>query len=263
MQTECLHNVVTHLSRCGCRKRGNERPLGQFGEKVEDFEVAWTKILSPLRNTVRFIDCDHRNRYALGKFEKRGSGQAFRRNIQQLVLSSSGEVQCIAEFLRTHRTVDARGRNACFHKRTDLILHQRNERRNDQRQAGKQHGGHLIADGLARTGRHNAERIPAGKDGANQLILSRAERIVAEILFENVLCGHGLLLTYNSRYNCRRLSGILRSKSKYDQPCAAAEIMVRQFCVGGKLSSYRAASSGRCLTTYTPVNCSIGCSALL
>ena len=38
MQTECLHNVVTNLSCCGCRKRGNERPLGQFGEKVEDFE---------------------------------------------------------------------------------------------------------------------------------------------------------------------------------------------------------------------------------
>ena len=128
VQTECLHNVVTNLSCCGCRKRGNERPLRQFGEKVEDFEVAWTKILSPLRDTVRFIDCDHRNRYALGKFEKRGSGQAFRRNIQQLVLPSSGEVQRVAEFLRTHRTVDARGRNACFHKRTDLILHQRNER---------------------------------------------------------------------------------------------------------------------------------------
>jgi len=55
-------------------------------------------------------------------------GQAFRRNIQQFVLPSSGEVQRVAEFLRTHRTVDARGRNACFHKRTDLILHQRNER---------------------------------------------------------------------------------------------------------------------------------------
>ena len=128
VQTECLHNVVTNLSCCGCRKRGNERPLRQFGEKVENFEVAWTKILSPLRDTVRFIDCDHRNRYALGKFEKRGSGQAFRRNIQQFVLPSSGEVQRVAEFLRTHRTVDARGRNACFHKRTDLILHQRNER---------------------------------------------------------------------------------------------------------------------------------------
>ena len=128
VQTECLYNVVTHLSRCGCRKRGNERPLRQFGEKVENFEIAWTKILSPLRNTVCFIDCDHRNRYALGKFEKRGGGQAFRRNIQQLVLSSSGEVQCIAEFLRTHRTVDARGRHTCLHECTDLILHQRNER---------------------------------------------------------------------------------------------------------------------------------------
>ena len=177
---------------------------------------------------MRFIDCDHRNRYALGKFEKRGGGQAFRRNIQQLVLSSSGEVQCIAEFLRTHRTVDARGRHTCLHECTDLILHQRNERGNDQRQTGEQHSRHLVTDGFSRTGRHNAECIPAGKDGANQLVLSGTERIVAKILFENVLCGHVLLLTYNS-YNCRRLSDILCSRSKYDQPCAAAEIMVRQF----------------------------------
>ena len=128
VQTERLHDVVAHLGGGRCGECGNERPFGQCGEKVEDFEVAWTKILSPLRDTVRLIHGYHRNGHALCKFEERGRGQAFRRNIQQLVLPSSGEVQRVAEFLRTHRTVDARGRNACFHKRADLILHQRNER---------------------------------------------------------------------------------------------------------------------------------------
>ena len=37
VQTECLHNVVTHLSRCGCRKRGNERPLRQFKRESREF----------------------------------------------------------------------------------------------------------------------------------------------------------------------------------------------------------------------------------
>ena len=189
VQTERLHDVVAHLGGGRCGECGNERPLGQCGEKIEDLQVARTEILSPLRDTVRLIHGYHRNRHALCKFEERGRGQALGRNVQQLVLASSGEIQCIAELLEAHRAVDARSGDTGLDQRTDLIFHQRNERRNDQSQSGEQHRGHLIADGLARTGRHDAQRVAPGEDGLHQLVLSRAERIVAEILFENVLCG--------------------------------------------------------------------------
>ena len=102
------NNVVTNLSCCGCRKRGNERPLRQFGEKVEDFEVADENPVPIERVQCASSTVTIEIGTRFGKFEKRGSGQAFRRNIQQLVLPSSGEVQRVAEFLRTHRTVDAR-----------------------------------------------------------------------------------------------------------------------------------------------------------
>ena len=65
----------------------------------------------------------------------------------------------------------------------DLVLHQRDQRRDDERQPRQQQGRDLIAERLARAGWHDGQRVPSGQKGADDLLLPGAEGVVAEISF--------------------------------------------------------------------------------
>ena len=74
-------------------------------------------------------------------------------------------------------------------QRRHLIFHQRDERRDDEREAGKCEGGNLIAEGFARTGRHDAEGVAAGEDRGDDFFLAGAEGVVAEIGLQILIDG--------------------------------------------------------------------------
>ena len=189
LETERTDDVVADLGGRGRGEGGNERALGQGGKKVEDLQIARAEILSPLRDAVRLVHRHHGNRHAACEIEEERRGQPLGRDIEQLVLAASGEIQRVAHLLERQGAVDAGGRDAGLIQRADLILHQRDERRDDERQSGQRERRDLIADGLAGAGRHDAERVAPGKNGLHELVLSRTEAVVAEVLFENFLCG--------------------------------------------------------------------------
>ena len=138
---------------------------------------------------MRLVHRHHGNRHAACEIEEERRGQPLGRDIEQLVFPASGEIQRVAHLLERQGAVDAGGRDAGLIQRADLILHQRDERRDDERQSGQRERRDLIADGLAGAGRHDAERVAPGKNGLHELVLSRTEAVVAEVLFENFLCG--------------------------------------------------------------------------
>jgi len=74
-------------------------------------------------------------------------------------------------------------------QRRHLIFHQRDERRDDEREARKCEGGNLIAEGFARTGRHDAEGVAAGEDRGDDFFLTGAEGVVAEIGLQVLIDG--------------------------------------------------------------------------
>ena len=61
-------------------------------------------------------------------------------------------------------------------ERVDLILHQGDERRDDDREAGAHHGGELEAEALAAAGGQQREDVAAREGVADDLLLERAER---------------------------------------------------------------------------------------
>ena len=73
------------------------------------------------------------------------------------------------------------GGNAAAIQFVDLILHQRDERRHDERRAGKHHGRQLVAERLAGAGGHHGEHVASAEDRGNDLLLSRTEFTVAEV----------------------------------------------------------------------------------
>ena len=125
---------------------------------------------------------EHGDRRPARKIQKCGGGQPFGRDIQQAARTGLGGIQGVGHFRGRHGGIDAGRGYARLGQRADLVLHQGDQRGNDQRQAVQQQGGYLIADRFAGAGRHDAQRVAAGEDGLHQLALPRPERIIAEIL---------------------------------------------------------------------------------
>ena len=57
----------------------------------------------------------------------------------------------------------------------DLVLHQSDQRREDERRLGSQHRRELIGEGLARARRHQRERVTARDRCLDHLLLPGAE----------------------------------------------------------------------------------------
>ena len=64
----------------------------------------------------------------------------------------------------------------------DLVLHQRDQRREDERRLGPQHRRELVGERLAGAGRHQRERVAALDGGADDLLLAGPEVGEAEEL---------------------------------------------------------------------------------
>ena len=69
----------------------------------------------------------------------------------------------------------------------DLIVHQRDQRRNDHRGAGTAQGRHLVAQALAAAGRHQHQRVAAGEHMVDYRFLRTTKAGKAEDTAENAL----------------------------------------------------------------------------
>src|SRR5690606_26058494 len=78
------------------------------------------------------------------------------------------------------RGVEVGGGDARGLKLVDLILHQRDQRRDDDGEPGAVQRGQLETHRLAAAGRKEGEDVPTGEGGLDDLTLERAESVVAE-----------------------------------------------------------------------------------
>ena len=59
LKLKCRNDVLSDFLCSCCCKGTDNRPIRQLIYKLHDSQIAWSKILSPLRNTVYFINCEH------------------------------------------------------------------------------------------------------------------------------------------------------------------------------------------------------------
>ena len=85
------------------------------------------------------------------------------------------------------RAVVERRRHAVADQGVDLVLHQRDQRRDDQRETGCDHGRRLEAERLAAARRQDDERIAAGEDRLHRVALKRPEGRVSPVACERGL----------------------------------------------------------------------------
>ncbi len=87
------------------------------------------------------------------------------------------------------RRVVGGGADAGRPQRVDLVLHERDERRDDDAGARPDHGRQLVAQRLAAAGGHEHERVAAGHEMVDDLLLVLAVLGEAEDLAQQVASG--------------------------------------------------------------------------
>ncbi len=108
--------------------------------------------------------------------------EALRCDVEKLQRAGAEPVEDRALLGGVEARVEPRRVDAAPLQEVDLILHQRDQRRDDDRHPVEQQRRQLVAEALARPGREDGERGPPGEERLDNLFLSRAKAVEAEAL---------------------------------------------------------------------------------
>ncbi len=186
VHAEVLLDIHLHLG--GSRRgQGDERRIADLVDDRADTTILRTEVVTPLRDTVRLVDGVERNL----DFTQKGDIVLFRERLGGEVEQLGLAVQDILAHLLHGRLVERRiqevgnarilGEGA---HRIDLILHQGNQRRYDDRHTLHDEGGQLVAERFTTTGRHQDKGVPTGKHIADDSLLITFEGRKPEVFLQ-------------------------------------------------------------------------------
>ena len=133
---------------------------------------------------MRFVHGEERDVDALESFDEVRAAKAFGRDIDELVTALPDACDARLLFFKVHGTVDERGGQPARLERVHLILHQRDERRDDDRHALAHQRGKLETERLAAARRHHDHGVVSVEDGFDHFALTGAERLKVEMFAE-------------------------------------------------------------------------------
>ena len=188
MQAEQAHDVRAHLWRRRRREGRDERAARQRLDERRDLLVARPEVVTPLREAVSLVDGDHRDGLLVDDVLEVARAEALRCDVDELVASLGDGREARVGFGEGERAVDVGRGDALLGERVDLVLHQGDQRRDDERESREDQRGDLEADGFACACRHDGERIVPGEQALDHGDLSRPEIAVAVEAAEEFAC---------------------------------------------------------------------------
>ena len=179
----------------GGRRQGDARHLRVTLVQGRKLDVLGAEIVPPLRDTVRLVDGEEGDPSfaieAVEEAEEALAEQALGCHIDEVELAGKQAALGLAQGVEVERRIDEGRAHPGLKKRVDLILHQRDQRRNDDPHPRTQQGRNLVAQRLAAAGRHQHQRIAAVRHVLDDLLLLPAEGGIAENALQDVVGKHG------------------------------------------------------------------------
>ena len=130
---------------------------------VGEPEVVGPEVVAPLRDAVRLVDDEEPDLRLPDPLEEAGRGEALGRDVEQPRAPGRPRGRAPRRFAAASccalTSATLPGRDAL--QRLDLVLHQRDERRDDEREVRAHERGQLVAERLARAGGHDDEHVAA------------------------------------------------------------------------------------------------------
>ena len=140
---------------------------------------------------MRFVHGQHRQLQPPQRLKEPLVGQALGRDVQELEPPRVQVAVHLPAFFQPHAGIHPSRGHAAADQEIDLVLHQRDQRRDDQRQAVQQQGRQLVAEALAGPGREDRQHRPPGQQCRHDPLLPFAEGGEAEDGPERVGGGGG------------------------------------------------------------------------
>ena len=143
-EPKLLDDVATHALGRG-RRVGVDARVRKARLEFRESAIFRPEVVPPLADTVSLVDREARNLKARDKIEKSRRQQPLRRD-EYKMMPAAGELALdVANFHLVHPAVDRRRRIARQPQRIDLVLHQRDKRRDHDVGASSDRGRHLVA----------------------------------------------------------------------------------------------------------------------
>ena len=159
--------------------------------------VRRAEVVPPFADAVRLVD---RDQFQVERVQEPPDCcvDSLRRDVDHLELART-QPRCAPRPLRRiERRVEERRADPDFAQRVNLVLHERDQRRHDQRHPAQQARRNLVRQRLAGARRHHADAVPPRHHRPDDLQLPRAERRIPENLLQRrqrtVVMGVGLSL---------------------------------------------------------------------
>jgi hypothetical protein len=185
-EAEQIDDVVANLrGRRGSKgryRRAARKAVGtaaMCGSAAET-PIVGSEVVAPLRHAMCLVDhepCDLQRAEHVCEGCRRKS---FRGHIQQAKIVDRSGQHLLTTPHRQHG-VQRASTNPPPIQLVDLILHQRNQRRHDQRDAGQQEGRQLESERLPGSGGHDRQNVMPVHHGTNDVFLTRTKRRMPEL----------------------------------------------------------------------------------
>ena len=184
LESQPLHDVMDNSRR----SRGSKGQYGYAGLDLTDIrnlKIGRTEVVSPLTDTMGFINCDEAHGNALELLKKQRTAETLRRDIEQLQPAKDGILQRRDNLAARHGGIDCRRLDAVGLKVGHLIFHQGDQRRDDNADAIGREGRYLKGDGLTTTCRHQSQRVVAAANAVYDVALNAAKVVIAPITLKD------------------------------------------------------------------------------
>ena len=185
-QAKLPNDVLLHpLCGSGCEGMHTKvrKPLPQHPQP----SVVGAEVMPPVAHAVRFINREKGDVRFVQSTQHLFRAEAFRSDVQQLELPFVEVAGDLPLLLVGERAVDEGAGNPVRAERVDLILHERDQRRDHHRNSVETDRRRLIAERLAPTGRQHDERILAPQHTLHRRGLQRTKLAIAPTRLQNLL----------------------------------------------------------------------------
>lgn len=189
-----------------------------FGKDAE-LLVFGAEIVPPLADTMRLVNGKQTDGLLVEKTQKAVGNQAFRCDIKQFQTALGKLVGNLARLICRCAAVDCRCFNPGHMQAGHLVVHQRNQRRYDNRHAFAHQRGNLVTQRLAPARRHQHHQTPAACQSIDDSLLPAAKFGITEYFVQNLFGGRSVHDGSVLGKGVGRSAAICRLKSGFRRVC--------------------------------------------
>ena len=178
-QAQLVDHVALDDGR-GRRRQRDHRGRAQGRQALAQASVLRPEVMAPHGDAMRLVNRDQARRALGQEFGKARHGQTLGSDVEKIQLARDILLAHAPRFEPVAPRMDPLGLEPLLAQLVRLVLHQCDQRADHDRGIAAGDSGQLVAQRLARSGRHDEQHVPAGHDILADRLLVGAEGGVPE-----------------------------------------------------------------------------------